>query len=129
MGAARLAGGAPLMPPDATLRESTTDSMLDDGPVVGARPKPANMYVIVGFFAALAILLFLMLNGKRGEQTASLVKPDATALSAAPLPPPLDVPAPPAAPAPVALVQPEPTVAAPVTAPPPPVAEAMIPAD
>src|SRR4051812_46432698 len=117
------------MPPDATLRESTADSMPDDGPVVGARLKAANTYVIAGFFAAMAVVLFLMLNGQRGAQSATLVKPDAVALSAAPAPPPLDVPAPPAPPPPPAPPAPEPLAAAPVPAPPPLAPEAVIPAD
>jgi len=104
--------------------------MPDDGPVVGARLKPANTYVIIGFFVAMAVVLFLMLNGQRSTQSTALVKPDAVALSAAPAPPPLDVPAPPAPPPPPAPPAPEPMVAAaPVAAPPPPAPEAAIPAD
>lgn len=118
------------MSADAANSEQTMDGLTEDGPVVGARSNAGSKYVIVGSFAALAVVLFLMLNGARGAQSTSLVKPDAVGQSAAPPPPPLYVPAPPAPTPPPAPVAPEPVAAAPVAAlPPPPPPSDAIPAD
>ena len=98
----------------------------DDGPVVGRTVRPTNILVIVGAFALLAITLFLFLESRRAQQTASLVTPIATP-SATPAPAPaLDIPRPvvtppPAvvtavAPAPVAIAAP-PLPAAPLVDP------------
>ena len=74
-------------------RRAGMASSRDDGPVVG-EGRSTNLAVIVGAFALLAVALFLLLNGRRSEQEASLVTPAATTHSAtaAPAqPPPLQV--------------------------------------
>ena len=82
-----------------------------DGPVVG-EGRSTNLFVIVGAFALFAVALFLLLNGRRTEQEASLVMPAATQLApAAPAPPLQVVSAPPPAQPPPAIIAPQPPIA------------------
>jgi type IV secretory pathway VirB10-like protein len=84
----------------------------DGQPIVGRSARGWNPLVIAGVFAVLAVVLFLILNTRRGDQTASLVTPSGTdnSTGAAAPPPPLDIsPRPPVAtPAPIPVAAPPP---------------------
>lgn len=93
----------------------------EDQPLVAGTARRASPFLIAGAFAALAIALFLFLNGRRTAQSDAVVTPSATEISASAAPPPLDLPPATPPPAPVVVAPlPAPVVAAPVAGPAPP---------
>lgn len=102
---------------DKDPRQEAKDAAMDSDPIVGASPARMGRWMVGGTFAVLAVALFLILNERRLDRSASLVTPTANQAPAA-APPPLDIPKPkPALAAPPA---PPPQMVAPPPPPPPP---------
>lgn len=98
-------------------RHEVRDAAIDDDPIVGAPHTRLGPWMVGGIFAVLAVALFLVLNGRRLERSASLVTPTTGQVPVA-APPPLDIPKP--KPAPTAPPAPPPQAMAPPPPPPPP---------
>lgn len=101
----------------APANNMSTPDPLDNSPIVGRSTSGVSIYLIIGCFAALAVILFLVLNSRRGNQTASLGSIENT-LPPQVAPPPLEIPmrTPPPPPTPPVVVAP-PVVSSPVVAP------------